>query len=313
MSHAFTRRLPHLAAALFAAALSGASQAQSTFLFHDEKLAQVAASEHIVRHDMSALYTNPRLKINRQARSSQKTPPLWDLASLGGVLAGLNPKILLNASGMSDSQTQDRPKVGLAVSVMANGVSGRNNLLPDDQVSGNTKSISELRKGWRVQEYVTYPNKPTPLKGADVTFALRTFTQSARGTGVQAGVWKSTTGSTVAVRLMDVDCNYLMCRFVHYAGALAGHTEVRFGQNLIYKAFFPEIQPGTTLWWMCTSGGPQGAPSIDLATPEGRNCRSVATADEWISASKMMGPWQKQGKVDYTVEADLTRSSAGTW
>jgi hypothetical protein len=313
MRHRPAVRTACIAVAALVGAWSSAALAQSVFLFHDESLSQASASEHIVSHDMSATYANPRLNINRQARSNQATQPLWDVASGGGVLSGLNPKILLNASGVSASQTPDKPKVQLAVGVQANGVSDRNRLLPDDQATGRARSVSSLRKGWRIQEYVAYPNRPTRLEGVDVTFASRALSQSALGTGLQGGVWISQAGSPVARRVMDVACNYLMCSFTHYEGPKAGRVEVQFGQNIIYKASFPSYKPDTTFWWMCHSGGPNGKPVVDLSTSEGKKCRAVAVAEELLSATKTMGPWQKQGKFDYTLEADMMRSSQGTW
>ena len=304
-----TFRPATVAAALLGTVMSSAALAQSVFLFHDEKLVDLNASEHVIGHDMGATYANQRLNINRSARSNRQTQPHWDLASAGAVLAGLNPKILLNASGTSDSQPQSRPKVGLAVALQANGVSDRNNLLPDDRVNGKTKAFSELRKGWVIKEHVAYPNRPTKLEGVDVTFALRSLSQSAMGTELKAGVWISAEGSSQVQNLMDVSCNYLMCRFTQYdSRGMVVRQDVQFGQNIIHKAFLPQYKPGTTFWWMCQGEGS----SRDLAT-NARDCRARAVAEESLEATKARGPWQKQGKLDYTVEADMTRFSRGTW
>lgn len=298
-----------LVIALLGCVLSGASLAQSVFLFQDEKLPDANASDHIIGYDMGANYANPRLKIDRSAQSKRKTPPQWDAASAGGVLAGLNPKILLNASGTSDSQPQGKPKVGLAVTLQANAVSDRNNLLPEDRVKGQTKALSELRKGWVIKEYRAFPNQPTRLEGVDLTFALRSLSQSAMGTELRAGVWISAEGSSQVQNLMDVDCNYLMCRFTQYdIRGVVVRQDVQFGQNIIHKAFLPQYKPGTTFWWMCQGGGSSG----DLAT-HAKDCRARAVAEESLEATKARGPWQKQGKLDYTVEADMTRFSRGMW
>lgn len=297
-----------VAAAVLGALLSTASFAQSVFLFHDEKLKNANASEHVIAHDMGATYSNQRLRIDRSAKSNRQTPALWDVASAGGVLGGLNPKILLNASGTSDSQPESRPKLGLAVALQANAISDRNSLLPDDRVNGKTKSVSELRKGWVIKEYVAYPNQPTKLEGVDVTFALRIASQSAMGTLLKAGVWISKEGESSASILMDVECNYLMCKFTFYnAQGMPVRQDVQSGPHIIYKAFFPDYKPGKTFWWMCNSGG---QPTKNLET---QTCRAEAIVEESLSPTKTKGPWQKQGKLDYTVEVDMTRSSHGTW
>lgn len=278
---------------------AAAGCAQSVFLFHDEVLPHTNAAEHIVSYNVFGQYQNRRVSDTRQFG------PTWDLGSIGGT-ASIRPQFIGNASAQSNSDAVDQPKVQLLAQLGAALVSDRNYL--QSRVSGRAKAQSQVRKGYLLKEYVAYPNKPTHFLGADITFSLQNVSMSNLSF-VGAGLWVTNQGEhwNQAKPLMNVECDPMRCVFTHFAGPKAmgpNNREFVNGANVVYKATFPEIQPGKVLWWM----GPYNPGDSGRRPPH-----AVASAEETMEADRMMGPWRKTGRLWYTLEVSALRSSHGGW
>lgn len=289
-------RTARLCALTLALSAPAAGWAQSVFLFHDEVLPNTNAAEHIVSYNVFGQY------MGKTVSNSRRSGPTWDLGSIGGV-GSLQPQYIGNASVQSDSNAVDQPKVQLLAQMQSAVVGDRNWL--QARVSGRAKAQSELRKGYLLKQYVSYPNKPTPFLGADVTFKLQNLSMSNLSF-LSAGLWVTNQGQDwrEAKPLMNVQCDPMRCVFTHFGGPKSGRQEMLPGANVVYEATFPEIQPGKVLWWM----GPYTPPGSSQPAPH-----AVASNEETLDADRMMGPWRKNGRLWYTLEVSALRSSHGGW
>lgn len=276
--------------------ISAASRAQSVFLFHDEVLPDTHAAEHIVSYNVFGQYQN------KTVANSRQFGPTWDVGSIGGT-GSLHPQFLGNTSAQSDSNAVDKPKVQLLAQLQSSVVSDRNWL--QSRVVGRAKAESRVRKGYLLKQYVAYPNKPTPFLGADITFRLQNVTTSYLSF-LSAGLWVTNQGQhwREAKPLMNVECDPGRCVFTHFAGPKANTRDITSGLSVVYQATFPEIQPGTVLWWL----GPHKPPASHTPPPH-----AIASNVETLDADRMRGPWRKTGRLWYTLEVSALRSSHGGW